>query len=104
MDGKDLKEVTQGDFLSKLVFNLKLTWRLFWDKDVKFKYKLIPIFMVAYVVLPFDLVPEGILGAIGLVDDFIVVQQSTQLFFNAVKSGSKQAYSKHYHELREREI
>lgn len=48
---------------------LMLTVRLIKDKRVPFLLKAQLILSAAYVISPFDLIPEGISGVIGLVDD-----------------------------------
>jgi len=48
---------------------LMLTMRLIKDKRVPFLLKAQLILSVAYVISPFDFIPEGISGVIGLVDD-----------------------------------
>jgi uncharacterized membrane protein YkvA (DUF1232 family) len=49
----------------------RLAWALFTDSDMPLLYKLIPILTVAYILSPIDLVPEWLLGllGVGLLDD-----------------------------------
>lgn len=48
--------------------NLRLAWRLFWDRNVNTSTKLIPLLAVIYVLSPIDLLPD-IIPALGVTDD-----------------------------------
>lgn len=54
-----------GDF----VRNLRLAWRLMRDPAVAIWVRLIPVAALAYILLPFDFLPDWILGP-GQLDDF----------------------------------
>lgn len=51
---------------------LRLFWRLFKDPRVGFKAKLLILGVVAYLVLPADLLPD-LLPAVGFVDDLVLL-------------------------------
>ncbi len=51
---------------------LKLFWRLFKDRRVGFKAKLLALGVVGYLVLPADLVPD-LLPALGHMDDLLLI-------------------------------
>jgi len=91
----------QESIFSKTFFNLRLAWNLFWDGDVRFVDKLIPLAVLIYVLSPFDLLPESMLGFLGLADDAIVVQQGITYFFSRTNRNSPQTYLKHYKALKQ---
>ena len=62
----------QAGFLSDIIKNLKLTWRLLRDSRVPIWQKLIPPATLLYVISPIDFVPDAILG-LGQLDDVSVV-------------------------------
>jgi uncharacterized membrane protein YkvA (DUF1232 family) len=55
-------------WLRQWINNLRLAWRLERDPQVPTWTKLIPVAALAYIVLPFDFVPDWILGP-GQLDD-----------------------------------
>ena len=63
------------DFLSQF----ELAWRLLWDRRVSFFTKLVPIALLGYLLMPFDLVPDALLG-LGQVDDLVVVLVGMRMF------------------------
>jgi len=48
-----------------------LLWRMANDKRVAGKEKVLLVSGIAYFVFPFDLIPEGLLGPVGYLDDLI---------------------------------
>ena len=48
-----------------------LLWRLTTDSRVSGKYKILLGSGVAYFILPFDLIPEAIVGPLGYMDDLV---------------------------------
>lgn len=58
---------------------LKLFWRLVKDSRVPLWPKLLLILVLAYVVVPFDLVPDALVG-LGEIDDLVVVFLGLQAF------------------------
>ena len=48
-----------------------LLWRLTTDRRVTGKNKALLVSAVAYFILPFDLIPEAIVGPIGYLDDLV---------------------------------
>lgn len=57
----------------------RLAWRLFLDRRVPLWTKLIPPAAVAYVAVPFDILPDVALG-LGQLDDIAVVLLGIKLF------------------------
>src|SRR3989338_8860322 len=51
---------------------LKLFWRLTKDRRVPLRPKLLLIFLLAYIVMPVDLLPDVLVG-LGQVDDLLVL-------------------------------
>ena len=49
----------------------RLVYRLLFDRRVPFKIKLLPIFGLAYLLMPYELIPG--VHIIGWLDDFIVI-------------------------------
>ena len=62
----------QAGFLSDIIKNLKLTWRLLRDTRVPIWQKLIPPATLLYVISPIDFVPDAILG-LGQLDDLSII-------------------------------
>ena len=57
----------------------RLVFRLILDRRVPVRLKLIPAAAVAYLILPFDFVPD-ILPVLGRIDDLLVILISLALF------------------------
>ncbi len=55
-------------WLTQWINNLRLAWRLVRDPQVPLWTRLIPLAALGYVLLPFDFIPDWILGP-GQVDD-----------------------------------
>ena len=62
----------QAGFLSDIIKNLKLTWRLLRDSRVPIWQKLIPPATLLYVISPIDFVPDAVLG-LGQLDDLSII-------------------------------
>jgi Zn-dependent protease with chaperone function/uncharacterized membrane protein YkvA (DUF1232 family) len=68
-------------FIYEVVSHLRLTWRLFWDDDVRVWHRSVFIIPLLYLVIPlrydlfFDLAP-----LIGLLDDWLLMLLCTYLF------------------------
>jgi uncharacterized membrane protein YkvA (DUF1232 family) len=69
----------QGDILSELVKNARLTWRLLTDGRVSPGLKAIPVATLLYVLSPIDLFPDVILG-LGQLDDIGAILLGLMLF------------------------
>src|SRR5437588_5168671 len=70
----DRKGATLGktaDFLLLVPDVFILLWRLTTDSRVKGKSKVLLGSAIAYFILPFDLIPEAIVGPIGYLDDLV---------------------------------
>ncbi|MDE3091493.1 MAG: DUF1232 domain-containing protein [Chloroflexota bacterium] len=65
--------------LVQLVRTLRLVWRLLFDRRVPIFPKLIILGAALYVISPFDLIPDVILG-LGQLDDLAVVMLGIALF------------------------
>ncbi len=63
-----------------------LTWHLFWDGRVAFRLKLIPLGGLAYVIFPFDFLPDVIPG-LGQLDDIAIILLAIKLFIGACPKG-----------------
>ncbi len=60
-----------GEFLMLVPDIFILLWRLTSDGRVNGKNKVLLGSGIAYFILPFDLIPEGIVGPVGYVDDLV---------------------------------
>lgn len=58
---------------------ISLVWRMFRDPDVPVFAKAVLPLLVAYIALPFDLVPDDI-PVLGQLDDLVVVAAGMTLF------------------------
>jgi uncharacterized membrane protein YkvA (DUF1232 family) len=63
------------DFLSQF----ELAWKLLWDQRVSFFTKLVPLSLLGYLLMPFDLIPDALLG-LGQVDDLVVILVGLRMF------------------------
>ena len=59
--------------------NVRTAWRLFRDRRVPAVAKAIPLLSMLYVLMPFDLIPDWLLG-MGQLDDLVVVVLGLKLF------------------------
>ncbi len=66
-------------WIQDVVRQARLAWRLFWDRRVPWWTKLIPPLALAYVVLPFEILPDLVLG-FGQLDDIAILLIGTKLF------------------------
>jgi uncharacterized membrane protein YkvA (DUF1232 family) len=64
--------------------DVRMAWRLFQDRRVPALAKAIPMLSLLYVIMPFDLIPDWLLG-LGQLDDLVVVALGLK-FFVAVAS------------------
>jgi uncharacterized membrane protein YkvA (DUF1232 family) len=71
VDRKDSVFGKTADFLMLVPDVFILLWRLLRDSRVSGKNKVLLGSAVAYYILPFDLIPEAIVGPIGYLDDLI---------------------------------
>jgi uncharacterized membrane protein YkvA (DUF1232 family) len=58
---------------------IQLAWRLLRDRRVPLYKKAVPLFVIVYLLSPFDLVP-GFLPVIGQIDDFALLVLGLKLF------------------------
>ncbi len=66
-------------WLRDVVRQVRLAWRLFWDRRVPLWTKLIPPAALAYALFPADIIPDWALG-LGQLDDVAVVLMGIKLF------------------------
>jgi uncharacterized membrane protein YkvA (DUF1232 family) len=65
---------------------VKLFWRLLKDRRVPLGTKLLLVFLLAYVVLPVDLLPDVLIG-LGQIDDLVVLFLGLQAFVRLCPKG-----------------
>ncbi len=66
-------------FLSDLLHQVGLIWKLMFSREVPTWLKLIPPLAILYLLSPIDLVPDPVLG-LGQLDDLAVLLISLKLF------------------------
>lgn len=66
-------------FLSGIIAQARLVWRLLTDRDVPTWVKLIPPLALLYLIFPIDLVPDPVLG-LGQLDDLAIILLGLKLF------------------------
>jgi uncharacterized membrane protein YkvA (DUF1232 family) len=62
---------------------IQLTWRLLFDKRVPIWAKAIALAPIAYVILPFDFLPDFLIG-VGQLDDLGLILAGMRLFESLV--------------------
>lgn len=62
-----------------------LVLKLSWDKRVPVRLRMLCIAGLGYIVLPLDFIPEGILGAVGYLDDLAVVLVILDILVNNIE-------------------
>lgn len=72
VDGKGTMLGKTAEFLLLVPDVFILLWRLTTDSRVNGKDKILLGSAVAYFVMPFDLIPEAIVGPIGYLDDLVL--------------------------------
>ncbi len=70
------------DLLTQLLRQLVLVWRLFFDRRVSWKSKLIPLGVLVYIFSPLDFLPD-LLFPIGIADDLGVLVFGLQFFIQS---------------------
>ena len=68
-------------WLREFLSQFELAWKLLWDQRVSFFTKLVPLSLLGYLLMPFDLVPDALLG-IGQVDDLVVILVGLRMFIS----------------------
>jgi uncharacterized membrane protein YkvA (DUF1232 family) len=68
-------------WLREFLSQFELAWKLVWDRRVSFFTKLVPLSLLGYLLMPFDLVPDALLG-LGQVDDLVVILVGLRMFIS----------------------
>jgi len=71
---------------------LQLTVQLMRDPEVPFWFKLIPVLIVGYVLVPFDLIPDWVIPGVGYVDDVLLGAWLLHLFFRLIPARIQKKY------------
>ena len=79
-DKRDIMIPPQGGVIRDFVLRVKLILRLLGDRRVSPWLKIIPVAGLAYLVSPFDLIPDIVLPVIGELDDAAVLWLTNYLF------------------------
>jgi len=66
-------------WFKEFVTQFQLAWKLLWDSRVPLTTKLVPLAVLAYLIMPFDVLPDAILG-LGQVDDIVVLLVGLRMF------------------------
>jgi len=72
--------IPQGNIIREVVQQAKLAYNLMLDPRVHPVTKLIPVAAAAYLIWPFDPIPDFLLG-LGQLDDLAIVMLGLRLFF-----------------------
>jgi uncharacterized membrane protein YkvA (DUF1232 family) len=82
-------------FLSEIVHQIQLIWRLIKDRQVPIWVKLIPPLAILYLISPIDLIPDPVLG-LGQLDDLAILLLGFKVFVELCPPGVVQ---RHHDEL-----
>lgn len=82
--------------LLRLPQYLKLSWRLMRDPAAPLLSKLLLVAVVAYVLYPFDLLPEGLLPHIGFGEDILFFTMAVR---NLIRRSPKEVVKRHAAEI-----
>lgn len=83
-----------------LPFWIKLIWRLFKDKRVPFRLKLIPVIALIYLISPLDFLPDLLVPIFGFADDLAILIFSFSMF---IKFCPPDVVAEHMAKIRERQ-
>ncbi len=81
MNKKDLHDQRRMSNLLWVIERLRLAWRLFWDDRVSDWVKLVALFPVLYLIWPFDVLSDFLVG-LGQLDDLAVMALAVKLFIS----------------------
>ena len=76
------KKITamDGNILKDMIMRLKLISRLMGDRRVNPFLKLLPMASLAYLILPVDFIPGGLMTVIGAADDVAILWFGVAMF------------------------
>ena len=66
-------------FWLSLINSFRLAWKLLLDNQVPIVAKLVPFFVLLYILSPIDIIPDVIVG-LGQLDDLAILLLGVQLF------------------------
>lgn len=69
---------------TQLFRNARLAWSLLRDPRVPLWQKLVPFAGLAYILSPIDLMPEAVMGPLGIGDDLAVLLIALKVFIDMV--------------------
>jgi len=68
-------------WLREFFYQFELAWKLVWDDRVPLLTKIVPLAMLIYLLLPFDLIPDAFLG-LGQADDVVILLIGLRMFIS----------------------
>lgn len=83
-------------FIGGLWQQLRLVYKLFLDPEVPIYLKVLPIAAVAYLLFPFDFIPDVIPG-LGQIDDITILVLGAKMF---IEMAPQQAVARHLRSMR----
>ena len=94
--GRDQQEREMVGWLREFFTQFELAWKLLWDERVPLPTKLVPLLTVAYLILPFDFVPDVAIG-FGQVDDLVILLVGLRMFISLCPPAIVAQYSRLAH-------
>lgn len=94
--GRDQQEREMVGWLREFFTQFELAWKLLWDERVPLATKLVPLLSVAYLLLPFDFVPDVAIG-FGQVDDLVILLVGLRMFISLCPPAIVAQYSRLTH-------
>lgn len=86
-----IRNLGNPDYWRGMWLEAQIAWNLLRDTRVPAQTKLIPLFVVIYIVSPVDLVP-GFIPVLGQLDDLAVLVLGLQMFVRAAPADIVQEY------------
>ncbi len=80
-------------WLREFLSQFELAWNLLWDGRVPLVTKLVPFFVLVYLLVPLDIIPD-VLPGLGQVDDMVLILVGLRMFISLCPPNVVEDYHK----------